>query len=106
MEAKIVVSMLNGHGIYAFAPTEHASNASHLMVALGGIPVMVVDEDLEAAQALIEDVRKADPPGPVKKPFWKIVSDGVVALIVFIFTGVPPAPVPPQTGSTDVEDNK
>ena len=104
MEAKICVSMLTGHGIYAFAPTELANNAGHLMTAMGGIPVMVVEDDYEAAVALLDDVREAEPPRPVKKPFWKIVSDGIVGLFVLIFTGLPPAPSPPPSGDTKTPD--
>lgn len=98
MEAQICVSMLKAHGIYAFAPTELAGNAGHMMVALGGIPVMVVESDLEAAASLIEHVRKAEEATPAPRSLWRTMLDGLTGLVVLAFTGVPPAPRPPASG--------
>lgn len=107
LEAKICVSMLDGHGIFAFAPTEVAGNASHLMTAIGGIPVMVVDTDYDAAVALLADVKAPEPPSAKpRKSRPKALFDGIVALLVLLFTGVPPAPAPPATSDADDQPEK
>ncbi|TKT82954.1 hypothetical protein [Aquamicrobium sp. LC103] len=89
--------MLAAHGIYAFAPTELANNAPHMMTAFGGIPVSVVESDYEAAKALLDDVLESEP-APPPKPWWRTLSDGLVGLGVLTLFGLPPAPKPPPSG--------
>ncbi|PRD43981.1 hypothetical protein C5748_09060 [Phyllobacterium phragmitis] len=104
IEAKICVSMLQAHGIYAFAPTEVANNAPHMMIAFGGIPVMVIDSDYEAAKDLLADIReKADlPEHPEPKPAWKAALDIAAGVASTLFFGVPPAPTPPKASRKKV----
>lgn len=100
IEARICVSMLEAHGIFALAPTELGNNAPHLMTALGGIPVMVIGRDYEVARALLADVetRAGSEPPPPGKTFLQRIWDATIGALVLLVTGLPPAPTPPRTG--------
>lgn len=70
------------------------------MTALGGIPVMVIGSDYEAAKALLADIEaeaETEPP-PLAKPVLRRVWDAVVGSVVLLLFGVPPAPSPPKAG--------
>lgn len=97
IEARICVSMLEAHGIFALAPTELANNAPHLMTALGGIPVMVIGRDYEAARALLADVetRAESEPPPPARPILRRLWDAMVGALVLLVAGLPRAD-PPQ----------
>lgn len=99
IEAKICVSMLQAHGIYAFAPTEMAGNSSHYMAALGGIPIMVVQSDYEDAKALLDDVKqKEETEGDFEKvSIWKTLLSDFFGIFTTLFFGIPPAPKPPRS---------
>lgn len=100
VEARICVSMLEAHGIFVLAPTELANDAPHLMTALGGIPVMVIGRDYEAAKALLADVetRADSEPPPPARPFLQRIWEATVGALVLLVAGLPPAPTPPRRG--------
>jgi hypothetical protein len=103
IEARICVSMLEAHGIFALAPTELANNAPHLMTALGGIPVMVIGRDYEAARALLADVetRAESEPPPPARPILRRLWDAMVgALVLLVVAGLPPRRPRPGPGAS------
>ena len=61
-EAAVMLSFLAWHDIQAYALSEHARVSSHLITALGGIPVRVHRPDLDRARSLLAEV--AAPPAP------------------------------------------
>lgn len=54
VEADLIVARLAAAGIAAQIPDRHtAAMAPHLITVLGGVRIMVADEDLAAAQKII-----------------------------------------------------
>ncbi len=61
-EAQVAASLLRANGIETLVPEEHHGSMSFfLWQTLGGFRLMVVEEQAEAAYALIAPHRKADP---------------------------------------------
>ncbi len=61
-EAQVAASMLRANSIETLVPEEHQGSLSFfLWQTLGGFRLMVVEEQAEAAYALITPHRKADP---------------------------------------------
>lgn len=61
-EAQVAASMLRANGIMPFLPEEYrGSTGFFLWQALGGFRLLVVEDEAEAAYALIAPHRKADP---------------------------------------------
>lgn len=91
VEAKVCVSMLEAHGIYACAPMEFVSITSNYMTAHGGIQIAVVDTDYEIARMLLDAAREL----PVdQRPKRRRVSEGICGALILIAFGVAPAPTP------------
>jgi hypothetical protein len=94
-EAMVVQSMLAWHGIYAeIFDIYYATTDPSIMVGIGGMRIMVPDQEVESARALIWEGQEGTIPsrpyseGPVQNGFWTIL----LALL-----GVPPpARVPLQ----------
>jgi hypothetical protein len=99
LEAKMCVSMLEGYGIYAFAPTEMLGNAPQFMTAFGGIEIKVVERDLDAAKALLADVQAnaGTDEEPQPRSGWRILWNAVTGTVSTLLFGVPPAPAPPKS---------
>ena len=61
-EAQVAASMLRANGILPFLPEEYRGSTDFfLWQALGGFRLLVVEDEAEAAYALIAPHRKADP---------------------------------------------
>lgn len=90
VEARICVSKLDAYGVYALAPLQFVTVHPHLMIMHGGVPVWVLEQDLETAQALyaaIEDDDATDAPR-------RRVLEGISGALLVWFYGVPPGPSP------------
>lgn len=92
MQAYIIKGMIESHDILCFLFDEHHMTvAPHINVALGGVRVMVLKDDLSAAQNLLNADRhdfQEEPVKPrpwLKKPYWKTI------LLAFagLFAGAP-----------------
>ncbi|MEO9337387.1 hypothetical protein ABFT80_08130 [Mesorhizobium sp. SB112] len=85
MEAGLAFSLLDSAAIPVVAQTRQtASVAWNYMFGLGGIAILVPRSDSEAALALLSDFKPMRPrPG-----VWRLL----LAVIIYLFFGVPPPP--------------
>jgi hypothetical protein len=61
-EAQVAASMLRANGLMPFLPEEYRGSTDFfLWQAMGGFRLLVVEDEAEAAHALIAPHRKADP---------------------------------------------
>jgi hypothetical protein len=63
-EADVACGLLRAHGLRAYVSADDAGGARpDFPFSIGGTAVVVADEDLDVALALLEDVTGSDEPG-------------------------------------------
>ena len=81
-QAAITASYLRSRSIHAFPMDMDLAQMNWLMIsAFGGVRVLVMKDDLAAAQAALAEVPKADISGPVPPLWTEIVAGGVTVIL-------------------------
>lgn len=84
--AHILRGMLESNDIYCIlAGDNHNQTDPFLSIALGGIRVMVREEDLPIAKSLINATEEEDAPAKPKeflqKPYWRSILLGIAGFV-------------------------